>query len=413
MPWNDQSGQEPEGSKGPKQGPWGNAGGGGGGGNGGGPRSPWGNGGPQGPQGGGPRRPGGEQPDLEEMMRKLQDRMRGGRRTGGPGGRDPSRAFGASGMFVLGALLVAGWFASGVFVVDEGEQAVVTRFGQFVGVRGPGLHVHLPTPIESHRIESVTLQRQQTIGFRGRQDVPQESLMLTGDEAIVEINFTVVWQLKDIEAFVFNVRSEDDETGQNDLVHAVAESAMREVVGQTNLDQVISAERTNVEIKARELMQQMLDGYTSGVAVVRVQLQSATAPAQVIEAFNDVDRARQDAITQVNEATQYRNVLIPKARGEAEQAMQSAEAYREQVVREARGQAERFNLIYEQYRRAPRVTRERLYLETMERVYGGADKIIIDGRSGVTPYLPLEQLRRTAPAAPAAGAAPSAPGAQR
>jgi membrane protease subunit HflK len=348
------------------------------------------------------------------MMRKLQERMRGGG-GGGGGGRDPGKAFGASGLFVLGALLAAGWFASGVFVVDADEQAVVTRFGQLVSVRGPGLYVHLPTPIESHRIEKFTAQRQQTVGFRERQDVPQESLMLTGDEAIVEIDFTVVWQLKDIEDYVFNVRSELDQTGQNDLVHAVAESAMREVVGQTQLDQLISAERVTVEIRARELMQQMLDSYTSGIAVVRVQLQSATAPAAVIEAFNDVDRARQDAITQVNQATQFRNELIPKARGEAAKMLQDAEGYREQVVRESRGESERFNLIYEQYRRAPRVTRERLYLETMERVYAGADKTIIDGRTGVMPYLPLEQLRRgtTQATAPApAAAAPTAAGGQ-
>lgn len=415
MPWNDQSGQDPDSAKGPKGGPWGNGGGGGG------PKSPWGEGGrgpggPGGGQGGGPRRPGGEQPDLEDMMRKLQERMRGGRRGGGGG--DPGRpAFGASSMFVLGALLVAGWFASGVFVVDAGEQAVVTRFGQLVTVRGPGLHVHLPPPIESHRIEAVTLQRQQTIGFRGRQDqdVQAESLMLTGDEAIVELDFTVVWQLKSIEDYVFNVRTDIDSSGQNDLVHAVAESAMREVVGQTALDQLISAERSSVEVRARELMQQMLDSYGSGISVVRVQLQSATAPAQVIEAFNDVDRARQDAITQVNQATQFRNELLPKARGEAAQSLQQAEAYREQMVREARGQAERFNLIYEQYRRAPRVTRERLYLETMERVYRGADKIIIDGRTGVQPYMPLDQLRRggTQAAAPAAGAPVNPQGGQR
>jgi membrane protease subunit HflK len=412
MPWNDQSGQDPESGKGPKAGPWGNGGGNGGGG----PKSPWG-GGPGGPNpgpGGGPRRGGGEQPDLEDMMRKLQERMRGGRRGGG--GDGPGRpGFGASSMFVLGALLVAGWFASGVFVVDADEQAVVTRFGQLVAVRGPGLYVHLPAPIEAHRIEKFTAQRQQTVGFRDRQDVPQESLMVTGDQAIVELDFTVVWQLKDIEAFVFNVRSDIDETGQNDLVHASAESAMREVVGQTPLDQVISQDRLTIETRVRETMQQMLDSYGAGVAIVRVQLQSATAPQAVSEAFNDVDRARQDAITQVNEARKTANELIPKARGEAVQQLQQAEGYRERVVREARGEAERFNLIYEQYRRAPRVTRERLYLETMERVFGGADKIIIDGRTGVTPFLPLDQLRRgqTQASAPATGAAPSGAGGQR
>lgn len=371
MPWNDQSG----GGRGPQ--------GGGGG--------PWGQGPqkPQSPWGGQqpPRRPDDKGPDLEEMMRRLQNRMRGGR----PGGTgpNPARQFGTSGLLVLGALLVAGWFASGVYVVDEGENGIVTRFGAFERLTGPGLHVHLPSPIEAVVVEKVTQQRSTTIGIRDGQDQPAESLMLTGDEAIVDIDFTVVWQLSDTpQDFVFNTRDPEE------LVFAVAESAMRETVGQAQLEAIISTDRSNVEIRTRDLMQRVLNSYDAGVRVVRVQLQRASAPEAVVDAFNDVDRARQEAETTINEANAFKNQVVPTARGEAAKRLAEAEGYRESVVREASGEAQRFNSIYEQYRRNPRVIRERLYLETMGRVYGGADKIIIDGRSGVQPYLPLDQLRR-------------------
>jgi membrane protease subunit HflK len=313
-------------------------------------------------------------PDIEDLIRNMQSRWRG------PGGRGPGgglRQLGPQGFLVIGALVVAGWFASGVYVVDEGENGIVSRLGAFHRLTTPGLHVHLPAPIETVRVEPVTLQRSQQVGFRGDEDRPAESLMLTGDEAIVDIDFTVIWQLSDRpQDFVYNIRNPEE------VVLAVAESAMRETVGQTDLERIISTERSQVETRTRDLMQSTLDGYRAGVKIVRVQLQKATAPSDVIEAFNDVDRARADAESSIN-----------AARGEAARMLQEAEAYKERVVREASGEAERFNLIYEQYRRNPRVTRERLYLETMERVYGGADKIIIDGRSGVAPYLPLDQLR--------------------
>ncbi len=375
MPWNDQSGGRGGGSNnnqggGQGGGPWGS-----------GPQKPWG----QQP----PRRPDDKGPDLEDMMRRLQSRMRGG--SGGGGGSPGGRTFGPSGFLVLGALLVAGWFASGVYVVDEGENGIVTRFGAFHRLTTPGLHVHLPSPLESVRVEAVTLQRSQQVGFRDGQDRPSESLMLTGDEAIVDIDFTVIWRLSERpQDFVFNTRNPDE------LVLAVAESAMREQVGKTALERIISTERSNIEVGTRDMMQSVLTSYNAGIQIVRVQLQKATAPEAVIEAFNDVDRARADAESRMNEG-----------RGEAARMIQEAEGYKERVVREASGEAERFNLIYGQYRLNPRVTRERLYLETMERVYGGADKIIIDGRTGVQPYLPLDQLKARRPAV-----APTRSGAQ-
>ncbi len=311
------------------------------------------------------------------MLKNLQSRWRPAGAGGGGGMGGGLRQMGPSGFLVLGALIVAGWFASGVYVVDEGENGVVSRFGSFHRLSTPGLHVHLPTPIETVRVERVTFQRSQQVGFRDTEDRPNESLMLTKDEAIVDIDFTVIWQLSDRpQDFVFNVRNPEE------AVLAVAESAMRETVGQSDLEQIISSERSSVETRTRDLMQATLNSYEAGVKIVRVQLQKATAPEAVIEAFNDVDRARADAESSVN-----------TARGEAARMLQEAEAYREKNVREAAGEAERFNLVYEQYRRSPKVTRERLYLETMERVFGGADKIIVDGRSGAVPYLPLDQLR--------------------
>jgi membrane protease subunit HflK len=242
--------------------------------------------------------------------------------------------------------------------------------------------VHLPAPFEDVRVERVSEQRSQEVGYRGGEDRPEESYMLTRDESIVDIDFTVIWQLSDQpQDFVFNVRDPED------LVLAVAESAMRETVGQTDLEGIISTERSNVEARTRDLMQRVLDSYDAGVKIVRVQLQKATAPEEVLDAFNEVDRARAEAESRVNQAA-----------GNAARMIQEAEAYRESVVREASGEAARFNLIYDQYRRNPRVTRERLYLETMEEVYGGADKIIIDQRTGTTPYLPLDQLRNRQPA---------------
>lgn len=351
MPWNDQSGDGKGG------GPWGQ--------NPQRPRQP-------------PRRPSDDYrpPDLEELMRRWRSRIRGpGQGGGGAGGG--GRQIGPQGFMVLGAFLVVAWLASGVYIVDQGEMGVVTRFGDFNRLTTPGLHVHLPAPFEDARVERVSEQRSQEVGYRGSEDRQNESLMLTRDEAIVDIDFTVIWQLTDRpQDFVFNVRAPEE------LVLAVAESAMRETVGQTDLEGIISTERSNVEVRTRDLMQRTLDTYRAGVKIVRVQLQKATAPEPVIDAFNDVDRARSEAESRVNEAS-----------GAAARMKQEAEGYRERVVREASGEAERFNLIYEQYRRNPRVMRERLYLETMEEVYGGADKIIIDQRSGVQSYMPLDQLR--------------------
>lgn len=363
MPWNDQS--KNSGPQGGGGGPWGS-----------GPRQPWGQPPrqPQQPQG----------PDLEDMLRRFQERFRFGGGRGGDRGIRPG-----NGLYIAGGLLLAAWVASGIYIVNPSELGVVTRFGAYVGPpKTPGLHIHLPFPIEDARVESVTRPRTTLVGLTaGGQNIETESQMLTGDRSIGEISFTVLWQLSDVRDYVFNV---NDPEG---TVKSVAESSMREVIGKSELDDVITRNRSQVEQSTQELIQRTLDSYRAGVQVVSVQINSAQPPPEVIEAFQDVIRAGSDQVTKSNEATRYANEKVPQARGEAAALLQSAEAYREQAVREAEGEAQRFTSVLGEYRKAPRVTRERLYLETMERVYGGADKVIIDSRTGVVPYMPLDQLR--------------------
>jgi membrane protease subunit HflK len=363
MPWNDQSG----GPQGGGQGPWG-----------GGPRRPW----------GPPRPPSGPQgPDLEDWLRQFRERFRFG--GGGDGtGAGPRRISWP----LIAAVLFVGWLLTGVYTVDEGERGVITRLGDFNRVTGPGIHWHMPAPIEALQKENVTGQRTAEIGFVTRNqtvvDNPDESLMITGDRNITEIHFRIYYNIKDVEDFVFNVRDPDQ------AVRAVAESAMREVIGRRQLEPIITTERGAVEEDVEQLMQQVLDEYESGVQVIQVQLLRAAAPQGVIEAFNDVVNAGQDAETAVNNANR-----------ETARIINEAQAYRERVVREATGEAERFTAVYNEYRQAPQVTRDRIYLETMERVYRNGDLIILDQRGSAVPYLPLDSMvrRNTAPATPQGG----------
>ncbi|HWA23063.1 MAG TPA: FtsH protease activity modulator HflK [Caulobacterales bacterium] len=371
MPWNDQSKDTPPGG-----GPWGS-----------GPRQPWGR---------PPRPKAPEGPDLEDMLRSLRERFRFGG-GGGTGGGDRGMRGGPSGIALIGAALATAWAASGIYIVNQGGQAVVTRFGAFARLTEPGPHVHLPLPIEDVRIESTTTQRQTVIGETDK----NESLMLTGDKSIIDINFTVIWQVSSVKDFVFNVREPES------TVKAVAESAMREVIGKNQMDDVITRSRSKVEQETLDLMQKTLDFYGAGVRVASIQIKAARAPEEVNAAFQDVIKAGQDQITKQNEATAYANNVVPNARGQAAALLQDAEAYRERSVRDAEGEAQRFSSVLTEYKKAPRVTRQRLYLETMERIYGGADKIIIDGRgTGAVPYLPLDQLRNRTPAVAPPVAAP-------
>jgi membrane protease subunit HflK len=363
--------------------PWSNQGGGG----------PWGSGG-KGPWGSGPQSTGPNPPDLEEILRRGQDKLRRVL----PGGNLGGRGFA---LMVLGVLVL--WGFSGFFRVEPDELGVVLRFGEKVREVQPGLNYHLPYPIESVLTPKALRVNKIDIGMRvvddvrrggtTTRDVPEESLMLTGDENIVDVDFSVLWKVKPagVGEYLFNIQNPEG------TVKAVAESAMREVVGRSEIQPILTGARQTIENAVQELMQKTLDHYGAGIFVQQVQLQKVDPPTQVIDSFRDVQAARADLERAQNEAQTYANRVVPEARGRVAQITQAAEAYRQQTVAEATGQTSRFLKIYEQYKKAPAVTRERMYLETMERVLGGTDKIILDsgaGGSGVVPYLPLNELTR-------------------
>jgi membrane protease subunit HflK len=278
------------------------------------------------------------------------------------------------------------------------EQGVVLRFGKYVNQTQPGLHYHLPYPIETAVTPKVTRVNRIDVGYRsaadtGRatsvSDVPEESLMLTGDENIVDIDYSVFWIIKDAGKFLFNIQAPED------TVKSVAETAMREVIARYDIQSILTEGRAQVEIDTQEIMQEILDSYDSGISITQVQTQKADPPNQVIDAFRDVQAAKADKERAQNEAESYANDVIPRARGEAAQVLQQAEAYKREVVALAEGEASRFLSIYNEYRKAKTVTQERMYLETMEKVMADINKIIIDKESGsgVVPYLPLPELK--------------------
>ena len=355
---------------------------------------PWGSG-PKGPWGSGPQPTGPRPPDLEDLLRSAQDRLQQFL----PGGY-----FSGLGIVLVLLVVVVIWGLSGVFRVQSEELGVVLRFGKHVRTVGPGLSYHLPYPIETVLLPKALRVSTLNIGFSydesprrgrdGRRDIPEESLMLTGDENIVDVDFSVLWKIKPngVGDYLFNIQQPEG------TVKAVAESAMREIVGRSNLQPILTGARQNIETAVHELMQSVLDKYGAGIQITQVQLQKVDPPAQVIDAFRDVQAARADLERSQNEAQAYANKVVPEARGRAAQITQNAEAYREQTVAEAKGSTSRFLQVYDQYKKAPDVTRQRMYLETMERLFGGTDKIIVDQGSGVVPYLPLDQLMKRSPA---------------
>ncbi len=391
-------------------GPWGTGPRGGGGSGGGGDRGPWGGGrgnghGPSGPRGPTP-------PNLEDILRRSQDRLR----RAFPGG------FGTStGIAVVIVIIVGLWAASGVYRVLPDELGVVLRFGAYNRTTPPGLGYHLPAPLENVLKPSVTRINRTEIGFRSSEaatragtsrDLPQEALMLTGDENIVDINFTVFWIIKDAQSYLFNIRNPEG------TVKSAAESAMREVVGQIPIAQALAEGRGKIEADTEHLLQGILDAYGAGIQVTQVQLAKVDPPAPVIESFRDVQRALADKERLRNEAEAYRNDIIPRARGDAVRIRQEAEAYRAEIVARSQGDADRFSAVYRAYKVAQDVTIQRLYLETMEEILKNSNKIIIDkaaeGQSGVLPYLPLPSLlgstppSQAPPAGTATGATPTA-----
>ena len=358
-------------------------------------QSPWGSpppggGGPNNGNGSGTRQ---QPPSLDDIIRNIQktfNKFSGGK----SGGSKPI----ITGLIIIIVLYVA----SGLYRVLPDEQGVVLRFGKFVNMTQPGLHYHLPTPFERVLTPKVTKVNRVDVGFRPASDtgrssgvgnVPVESLMLTGDENIVDINYSVFWVIKDAGKFLFNIQSPIE------TVKATSETAMREVIAKNNIQTILTEGRASIEIEVQDITQQILDEYGSGIQITQVQTQQADPPAQVIDAFRDVQAARADRERSKNEAEGYANDVIPRARGEAEQVLQQAEAYKKEVVAKAEGEASRFLAIYNEYKVAKQVTQERMYLETMEKVLADIDKVIIDKNSGsgVVPYLALPELKKKDP----------------
>lgn len=369
MPWNSQGGG----------GPWGS------GGNKGGGQNPWG----QRPQGGG--NGGNTPPDFDEMIRKGQERLK--RLFPGGGGY--------KGFVLIGIAIIGLWLLTGFYRVQPGEQGVTLLFGKWVGTTGPGLNYFLPAPIGEVIKPNVERTNQIEIGYRGNgsvgnggtRDVPEESLMLTGDQNIIDIDYVVQWRISDAGSYLFNVREPEN------TIKLAAESAIREVIGKTNLEEALTVGRVRVEEQTRTLLQSIMDGYESGVFIAEVKMQKVDPPRDVIDAFNDVQRARQDRDRSQNEALAYRNDIIPRAKGEAERTILQARAYKDRVTKEAQGEAERFTSIYNSYLTAQDVTTRRLYLETMQEILSKSDKVIIDQNGqggGVVPYLPLPEVQKRA-----------------
>ena len=330
---------------------------------------------------------GGRAPDIEEMLRRGQKKLNKLL----PGGK--------GGIFSIFLVVIVLWIVSGFYRVNADEQGVVLRFGEWVRTTAPGLHYHLPYPIEEALTPGVTRVNRISIGFRepigfssddSLRQVPEEALMLTGDENIVDINFTVFWLIKDAGKFLFNIRN------QEITIKSLAESAMRDSIGRTPLEKVLTEGREIIESSTKTLLQSVLDSYEAGIEISQVQLQKVDPPEQVIDSFRDVQRAKADQEKIRNQAEAYRNDLIPKARGEAEKIIQEAEGYKREVVARSKGDAERFLSVYNSYKLAKDVTVKRIYLETLEEVLKNANKIIIDesAGTGVVPYLPLPEIQK-------------------
>jgi len=350
-------------------------------------RGPW--GGPS--RGGGGFRP----PDLDRLLRQLRETI----------ATLLPRGLGSGGLIVIAAIVGLIWLASGIYVVQPSEQGIVLLFGRVVANTGPGLNYKLPWPIEVLYTPNVQAINQTAVGYRSgvessdenqSGDVPDESLMLTGDENIVDVNFTVYWKIKDAAAYLFNV----DNGRNNDTIKAVAESAMREVVGQNQIEPIMTSNREIIQVAVRDLMQKTLDSYGAGIFVTGVQMQKVEPPEDVRGAYLDVQKALADQDRLRNEAEAYANKIIPQARGKAAHIVQDAVAYRQQAIANATGEAQRFLSVLAEYRKAPEVTRKRMYIETMTNVLGPMNKVIVDDSAkGVIPYFQLpSMLKQQTPA---------------
>jgi len=363
-------------------GPWGNNGGSGGSG------SPWGRG--SGGQGGGQT-----PPDIDEVIRRGQAKLRG----------LLPKGFGGWKAGLLIALVLLGiWAANGFYRVQPNQEGVPVLLGRFVGATtNPGLHWNWPAPIGKVYTPDVTAENRIEIGLRTSgessrrgasvRDMPEESQMITGDENIVDIDFVVFWRISDAPNYLFNIRNPDE------TVKMAAESVMRAIIGQTPIQEALTSRREDIEARTLSSLQKLMSEYEAGIQVRQVQLLAVLPPKNVIDAFDEVSRARQDMDRLKNEAEAFRNDIVPRARGEAQQLLQGAEAYRQEVVNRAQGDANRFNSVYQAYRQSKDVTTTRIYLETLESIFSNVNKVIIDSEvgnagGGVVPYLPLPEIKK-------------------
>jgi len=342
--------------------------------------------------------------DFEDFFKKGQEKisdMFGKKRSSGDGGSGGGMPefINKKLLWIAVVILFAAWISSGFYTIQPDEEGVVMTLGKYSRTTSPGLNYKLPDPIESVTKISVTRVNKEEVGFRSagkrittreqllQSTVSSESQMLTTDENIVDINCEVQWLISSSKDYLFNVR----DLANENTVKTVAESAMREIIGLTKITDVLAEERSKIEQDAKILMQSMLDNYHMGVKVWRVQLLRVDPPQEVVDAYRDVQNAKQDKEREINKAYAYRNDIIPRARGQAESMLQEAEGYRQRVIAEATGDAQRFSSIYEQYKNAKEVTRKRMYLETMEEVLSGVDKVILD-KGSANNLLPFLQL---------------------
>lgn len=363
-----------------------------------------------------PNRGGGRNgpPDLDELWRDFNRRLSGafGKKRGGPGNSGDGGDDGGSGpnfpamtpgqfgggIGMLLGLAVAVWFASGFYIVDASQRGVVLTLGKYSETTEPGLRWRLPWPIQTHEVVNLTGVRTVEIGYRGseKNKVPKEALMLTDDENIVSVQFAVQYLLKDPKDYIFKNRHPDDAVTQ------AAETAIREVVGKSRMDFVLYEGRDVIAANTQKLMQDILDRYDTGVQIRAVTMQSTQPPEQVQAAFDDAVKAGQDRERQKNEGEAYANDVIPRARGTASRLLQEAEGYRARLIATAEGEASRFSKLYNEYAKAPEVTRQRLYIETMQQVYANTSKVMVDAKGGGNLlYLPLDKLMQAAAAVPA------------
>ena len=354
-------------------------------------------------RGGGSRGPGGGNqgpPDLDELWRNFNRKLNdlfGGRRPGSePPSRPPSAARIGGGAGLIAAIVLAIWLASGFYIVVEGQRGVVLTFGQYDVETGSGLRWRMPWPIQSHELVNLAQVRTLEIGYRNnvKTRVLKESLMLTDDENIVDLQFAVQYLVNDAKDYLFQNRQPEDTA-----MHA-AETAMREIIGKSRMDQILYESREDIQIRSQQLMQQIHDRYKTGIQVSRVTIQSAQPPEQVQAAFDDAVKAGQDRERQKNEGQAYANDVIPKAAGTASRLMQEADGYRQRVIASADGDASRFKQVLAEYAKAPAVTRERIYIDTMQQVYSSTSKVMLDYKgSGNLLYLPLDKLLQQGAAA--------------